>query len=406
MPQTHFDIIITGSGIVGATAALMLAKQTSLQIAVIDSHSPTYHPHDDTYDFRVSAISLSSQRIFQHINTWETIRAKRISPYLRMHVAEAAGSGEIHFDCTDVNEPALGYIIEDSVMRSSLHERFAAYPNIHFLHPITLTHLQESSDAIHLTASDQQIYSAKLLIAADGANSWVREQISAEIKTRDYDHTAIVATVNTTKSHELTAWQRFLPTGPVAFLPLQDANTASIVWSTLPAHAAELLALNETDFRQQLTAAFPRLGEVTHVSDRRHFPLRMRHLKHYVKSRIAFIGDAAHTIHPLAGQGVNLGLLDAACLAEVVIEAVKKDRDFASLPTLRRYERWRKGDNLAMLSAVEVLKRLFMSDKKSLIHLRNIGLNTANKFSWLKNFFIDYALGKRADMPQSSQRIC
>ncbi|MHB1946534.1 MAG: UbiH/UbiF/VisC/COQ6 family ubiquinone biosynthesis hydroxylase [Gammaproteobacteria bacterium] len=402
--MSHYDIIIIGSGIVGATAALALAKTTSLKIALIDAQQISNEWQPDRHDHRVSAISQASRQIFQNLNVWKKILAKRISAYQDMRVWEGSGNSKIDFNCADVNVSQLGFIIEDSVIRISLYESLREQNNMDLLFPIQLLSLQNQPKQVELRTADNQIFTTKLLIAADGANSWVRDQVNIQLKTWDYEHTAIVATVKTAQAHQATAWQRFLSTGPLAFLPLHDAHTSSIVWSTTPAHAQELLQLDDTNFKTALAAGFAhKLGEITQVSKRYHFPLQMRHAKNYVQNRIALIGDAAHTIHPLAGQGVNMGLLDAACLAEVIVEANAKQRDFSSLSTLRRYERWRKGDNLAMLAGVEVLKKLFMSDKQPIITLRDFGVNLTNKTAFLKDFFINHALGKRGDLPKLAQ---
>jgi 2-octaprenylphenol hydroxylase len=298
----------------------------------------------------------------------------------------------------------LGYIIEDSVMRVSLLEKFKDYKNLDYLFPLKMTSLQEHSDHILLTSDSQTLIKTKLLIAADGAESWVRHQMGIELKTWDYRHTAIVTTVQTELPHHAVARQCFLPTGPLAFLPLDDSHTSSIVWSVTPEYAAELLSLDDMTFATQLAKAFDHtLGAVTSVTARQAFPLHMRHAKHYVRERVALIGDAAHTVHPLAGQGVNLGLLDAATLAEVIVDAHKKNRSFSSLATLRRYERWRKGDTLSMLAVVETLKHLFASENTSVKYLRNTGLNITNKMTFLKECIANHALGNRSDLPMMAQ---
>jgi 2-octaprenylphenol hydroxylase len=400
--MSNYDILIIGSGIVGATAALALAKKTTLKVAILDAQTISTQWHPQKNDFRVSAISPASKKIFQSLNVWGKIKSKRISPYIHMHVWDAKSSGEIHFDSASVSQRELGHIIEDQVMRTSLYETLQENSQIHFLHPIKLSSCHVHEDHVELTTEDQKKLTAKLIIAADGANSWVREQLQIPVKIRDYDHTAIVATVKTELSHQATAWQRFLPTGPLAFLPLSDAHTSSIVWSTNPEHAKELVEGEKSDFQAKLTEAFAnKLGAVTEVDSRQSFPLRMRHVENYVLNRVALIGDAAHTIHPLAGQGVNLGLLDSVCLADVIAEACKKNRDFASLATLRRYERARKSDTLAMLAMVDFLKNLFGTEKKSLQSLRAVGLNFTNHLPFLKNFFTQYALGSRFSMADS-----
>lgn len=395
--MSTYDVVIVGGGVVGATAALALAKHSSLKIALLDAQTISHEWQDQKIDHRVSAISLASQKIFEKLKVWEKIRAKRVSHYSHMHVWEE-GFAKIDFDCTDVRANSLGCIVEDTVLRSSLHAAIRECGNINLLYAMSLSELHEKPDVIELVAAHNQKITAKLLVAADGAHSWVREQVKVPLKTVDYQHTAIVATVKTQLQHQATAWQRFSATGTLAFLPLRDPHLSSIVWSTLPQHAEELLAQDDTLFKKSLGEAFShKLGDVLLVDKRYHFPLRMRHAKNYVKHRIALIGDAAHTIHPLAGQGVNMGLQDAICLSSVVLNALNKNRDFASFATLRRYERPRKTDNLIMLTAVDVLKKLFMSDKKNILQLRHFGLNFTDNASWLKNFFTNYALGSRQE---------
>lgn len=396
----HYDIIIIGSGIVGLTAALALADSTPLRIAILEAKETPSTWQKEKYDHRVSAISLAAKNIFHNLHVWKSIHAKRVSPYTKMMVWDAGSDGAIQFDCREVGEAELGYIIEDNVMRACLLEKIRAHAQIELIFPVELISLQQQKDHVELHTSDGKIFQTKLLIGADGANSWVRTQAGIELKTWNYDHTAIVASVQTENSHQQTAWQRFLLTGPLAFLPLQDEHMCSIVWSVPPDEAEKLLSLDDAEFQNQLTEKFAnKLGKIISVSARYSFPLHMRHAKHYVQPRLALIGDAAHTIHPLAGQGVNLGLLDAVCLVEVIADAVTKSRDFSSLATLRRYERWRKSDNLAMLSVVEILKNLFASEKKPLQTLRGLGLNVTNHIPFLKSFFANYALGKRSDMP-------
>lgn len=397
----NFDVVVVGSGIIGATAALLLAKNSSLNIAVIEAKEPCPYQPKEQYDYRVSAISPASKNILQRLAVWDSIQQKRVTPYHKMTVWDEAGQGAIYFDCDALHQPVLGYIIEDNIVRSSLLEKFSQYSNLHFLHPIKLISLHDTENHIELQADKNEILSAKLVIGSDGANSWVREKAGIELKSWDYQHTAVVATVQTERSHQATAWQRFLSSGPLAFLPLNNPHYCSIVWSTSHQQAENLLSLSEIDFCNSLGSAFDfRLGKILSTQSRHAFPLRMRHAKQYVCSRVALIGDAAHTIHPMAGQGVNLGFLDAASLAEVVVTAVKKNRDFSSLATLRRYERWRKTDTLAMLAMVEGLKHLFASEQHWIQVMRNAGLNFTNRLLFLKYFFANYASGRRGDMPK------
>lgn len=394
------DVIVVGGGVVGASVALALAKNSALKILLLDAQSCFSSFNTEKYDHRVSAISYASKNIFQQLGVWEKMKEKRVSPYTHMHVWEGEDKSKIDFDCDQVNESSLGYIIEDNVMRTSLYEQIQNTPNIEFIFPVTLSQLHRKSNGIELMGNQDESFFATCLIAADGANSWVRDQVGIELSTVDYDQTAIVSTVTTEFSHQKTAWQIFLPDGPLAFLPLNDENKCSIVWSTSADHVKNLLALDDIAFCNALSQAFEgKLGKVLACDKRLHFPLMMRHAKNYVQANLALIGDAGHTPHPLAGQGVNLGLLDAACLSEVILKAIKKERDFSSYPTLRKYERWRKSDNLAMLTGVGLIKKLFTSEKKSLQVMRQFGLNSTDRIEPLKKFFINYALGKRRDLP-------
>ena len=398
--MSTYDILIVGAGIVGATTALALAQKTSLRIALLDTKkiSPTWQP--EQHDYRVSAISLASQQIFRQLAVWETMVARRVSPYQKMHVWDATGRSAIDFDCRALQLPMLGHIIEDAVMRSSVIERFAHCPRLEVIAPVQLVSLHETPEYSEIRTAEGQQLRARLVIGADGGHSWIRQQAGLAVTQWDYAHRAIVTTVQTELSHQQTAWQCFLPTGPLAFLPLADSNTCSIVWSTSPEEATRLLALDNAAFQQALTDVFgAKLGAIVATAPRYHFDLERRHVTHYVKPRLALVGDAAHTIHPLAGQGVNLGLLDAASLVDVIVAAISKQRDFASLPVLRRYERGRKADNAMMLGFVEAIKYVFCSDVKWVAGLRRAGMRLTNKIDFIKHFFANYATGRRAEMP-------
>jgi 2-octaprenylphenol hydroxylase len=385
-----YDIVIVGSGIVGATAALSLAQKTKVRIAILEEKNISFDWSSEQHDYRVSAISLTSKTIFKNVKVWNSISQKRISPYENMHVWDDQHEADIQFNCRELNEPALGYIIEDNVMRSSLLSQLRECENVTLIYPSKLISIEENVDAIKLIL-ENQIISTKLLIAADGANSSVRQLLNFELTSKDYGHTAIVATLQTELAHERTARQRFITSGPLAFLPLTNPHQSSIVWSTAHQHAKELLALSDEAFCETLTNAFQnKMGNIQKISTRYHFPLTMRHVKNYVRARVALIGDAAHTIHPLAGQGVNLGLLDAIYLVDVIVESLKKQRDFASFHTLRRYERWRKSENSFMLAGIEVLKQLFASENNLVKQIRNSGLRFSDRNAWVKKFFANY----------------
>ena len=310
-----------------------------------------------------------------------------------MHVWDAVGDGEIHFDSADIGEADLGHIIENRVIIKGLHTALAEQETVTPFWPATATQLQCDPRQASLTLDDGKTLTAKVLVGADGANSWVRREAGISVTGWDYDQTALVTWVRPQQDHRETAWQRFLPTGPLAFLPLNDGY-CSIVWSTSPEHARLLQDMDADRFATELQAAFENtLGPIEQVGPRATFPLRSFETRHYVLPRLALVGDAAHTIHPLAGQGVNLGLADVRSLTEVLAEARTRHRDIGSHSVLRRYERWRRADNRGMLLAMDGFKRLFSTDQPVLAWLRDAGLNFTDRCTPLKNFIMRQALG-------------
>ncbi|MFZ2315287.1 MAG: UbiH/UbiF/VisC/COQ6 family ubiquinone biosynthesis hydroxylase [Gammaproteobacteria bacterium] len=398
--QTH-DVMIVGGGMVGLTLALALAEQTSLSIAVLEARSDAIDWSPDRYQPRVSAIALSSVRIFKALKVWDTLVTKRVSPFTQISVWDAKWQGEIEFQAQDIAEASLGFIIENNLIQQVLLEKVKQSPKIKLISPVDLVSLNETLTGVELAASDGQTFKSKLVVGADGAHSWLRQQTGIDINQHDYLQKALVATVHTMLPHQQIARQVFLETGPLAFLPLASPQMSSIVWSLPTTDADYLKALNVDFFKQKLMQAFGgRLGEIVNVEQRFAFPLKHQQATQYVKSRVALIGDAAHTIHPLAGQGVNMGLLDACSLADVICDAQKARRDFSSIHQLRRFERWRKADNMPMLKGVDVIKQFFASDKNAIELLRYVGLETTNQLGALKNMFIRHAVGNRQDLPR------
>jgi len=393
MMKQQYDIIIIGGGLVGLSLACQLGD-TNFSIAIIDSKPPILDLPKEGFDLRVSAITRVSQNTFAKLGIWEKIKAIRVSPFKEMQVWDAQGTGSIHFDSATIAEPDIGHIIENKVMQKALFDRIREFSNIDYFHSITTRSLEENNNSYIVELEDDKKISCSLLVGADGANSWVRKQVNISINDRPYGHHALVATVETEHSHKNTAWQCFLETGPLAFLPLSDENFCSIVWSTNPEHADTLKNMDEETFKSALGEAFDfRLGNIKDISKRVTFPLHMRHANTYVKEGLALVGDAAHTIHPLAGQGVNLGFSDAACLAEELLSAKQKGRDFASLNILRKYERIRRAENQEMILIMDLFKQLFGSKSKTIKALRNIGLNITDVLQPLKNMIIRQAMG-------------
>lgn len=388
----HYDIIIVGGGMVGSALACALGKR-SLKIVIIEAREPQLSWDEKSFDLRVSAITRASQQLFEDLGVWKSICSDRVSPYSEMFVWDAAGDGSIHFDCAEIGEPNLGHIIENRVITRALTQQLKQYDNIELFCPVTPKRLALSSNKAELEIENGTTLKSSLIIGADGANSWVRQQAGIENDTRNYNQHAVVTTVKTSSPHQETAWQRFLPTGPLAFLPLSNGYS-SIVWSTTPEQAQELLDLNEKEFKSKLANAFDfKLGDVIELGPRAAFPLKGQHAKHYVKPHLALVGDAAHTIHPLAGQGVNLGLADINKLVEVIIEDISNEKPIGSFKTLRRYERARRGDNLLMLESMGAFITLFSNDSTGLSKLRNLGLNITDKILPVKNLFIRHAMG-------------
>lgn len=406
----EFDIVIAGAGMVGASLACLLAE-SSLRIALID-RNPLVLPGDglsskpdrEKFDPRVSAISQASQQLFRQLGVWEDMVTERVCNYAAMEVWDAEGTGSIEFSANEINQPELGSIVENSIIIAALHRRIAQLENVFPITPFAIESYErierEGAQLVKLNAEDGQSTRAALVIAADGANSKLRQLAKFDCREWDYEQHALVTTVRTQLPHNYTARQRFMETGPLAFLPLcaaqndGDQHFCSIVWSMLPEQAERAMSLDEDEFNLQLGAALEfKLGDIQWSDKRYVFPLRQRHALDYVKGGIVLVGDAAHTIHPLAGQGVNLGLLDAKALAEELLRGIEAGRTIADPTVLLRYQRRRKGNNLSMMWLMEGFKRLFAQQDLSIRWLRNVGMRAADKMTPIKNQMIKKAMG-------------
>lgn len=392
--KTHYDAIVVGGGIVGLTMALLLAESDK-RIAIIDKKGCLANFKLEQYDLRVSAITPSSVKLFEQLAVWPEMVSLRVSPFTQMEVWDGDGRGRIAFDASSVGENALGYIVENNVMLQVLWQRALASAQIEVLRGVELEWLQrhEGNAIIELQAKES-VFSAPLIIGADGAQSWLRQAANMAINTRDYQHHALVCTVTTEKPHHKTARQAFMPQGPLAFLPLEASNTCSIVWSSAPTHIQSLMQLSDEAFALALAEAFQyQLGTILEVGPRATFPLTMRHAKQYVQPGLVLIGDAAHTVHPLAGQGLNLGLADAALLAQLLMKDYAHKHEHVKYSTLRRYERARKADNMTMLAAMDGFKQLFGNDIPLLKWLRQRGLNVTDRLPFIKDLILQKAMG-------------
>ncbi|MEX6663853.1 2-octaprenyl-3-methyl-6-methoxy-1,4-benzoquinol hydroxylase [Pseudomonas sp. W2-17] len=401
--ETRADLLIVGAGMVGSALALAL-RDSGLNILVVDGGPLTVKPFvaDAPFEARVSALSIASQRILERLGVWEGIVARRVSPYSDMHVWDGSGTGKVHFSASSVHANVLGHIVENRVMQDALVERLHD-SNIGLLADARLEQMRHSGDDWLLTLSDGRTLRAPLVVAADGAHSTVRRMTGTATREWDYLHHAIVTSVRTADSHRKTAWQRFTDDGPLAFLPLdrEGEHWCSIVWSVTPEQSERLMKLDDERFCRELENAFEGcLGQVISADSRVCVPLRQRHAKRYVAPGLALIGDAAHTIHPLAGQGVNLGFLDAAVLAEVLRGAVERGERLADERVLSRYERRRMPHNLALMAAMEGFERLFQADALPVRLLRNAGLKMVDHSAEAKALFVRQALGLTGDLPE------
>ncbi|MBA6144080.1 MULTISPECIES: 2-octaprenyl-3-methyl-6-methoxy-1,4-benzoquinol hydroxylase [Pseudomonas] len=398
------DLLIVGAGMVGSALALAL-RHSGLQILLLDGGPLTVKPFDAQAPFepRVSALSAASQRILERLGAWEGIAQRRATPYSDMHVWDGSGTGQIHFSAASVHAQVLGHIVENRVVQDSLLERLHD-SDVGLLANARLEQLRRSGDDWLLTLADGRRLRAPLVVAADGAHSAVRRLAGCDTREWDYLHHAIVTSVRCSAGHQATAWQRFTDEGPLAFLPLTrdgQQDWCSIVWSTTPEQAERLMALDDAAFVQALERAFEgRLGSVLQADPRVCVPLRQRHAKRYVEHGLALVGDAAHTIHPLAGQGVNLGFLDAAVLADVLGKACERGERLADVKVLSRYERRRMPHNLALMAAMEGFERLFQANPLPLRWLRNSGLKLVQQMPEAKAMFVRQALGLSGDLPE------
>lgn len=402
--EMRADVLIVGAGMVGSALALAL-RHSGLEIILLDGGPLSVKPFDQAAPFepRVSALSAASQRILERLGAWDGIASRRVSAYSDMQVWDGSGTGQIHFSAASVHAQVLGHIVENRVVQDGLLERLHD-SDIGLLPNARLEQLRRSGDQWLLTLADGRKLRTPLVVAADGAHSAVRKLAGCQTREWDYLHHAIVTSVRCSSAHQATAWQRFTDDGPLAFLPLSrdgKQDWCSIVWSTTPEQAERIMALGAQAFLEALERAFEgRLGRVLEADPRLCVPLRQRHAKRYVDEGLALIGDAAHTIHPLAGQGVNLGLLDAAVLAEVLGNASARGERLADVKVLSRYERRRMPHNLALMAAMEGFERLFQDDRLPLRWLRNTGLKLVEQLPDAKAVFVRQALGLSGDLPE------
>lgn len=396
---SHVDVLIVGAGMAGLALASAL-RDSGLRIGLIEAGSlpaePPMASGVNAYDPRVSALTSASVSFMRSIDAWSTVEQYRSCRFEAMQVWDARGTAAMGFDATEVGATELGYIVENRISQYAIYCTLRSHPAITFFNPERLVSIESVADRREAQLESGAKVSADLLVAADGGNSVVRQLAGLATRKWSYEQKAIVATVRCELPHEHCAWQRFLPQGPLAFLPLAEADQrhCSIVWSQDTAVAEDLMSLDCVAFSEKLQRAFgDRLGRVEEVSKRFSFPLNQLHATDYISEQLALIGDAAHVIHPLAGQGVNLGFKDVAVLADEILKARHSKIDLGSELCLQRYQRRRKSDNLMMMTAVESLKRLFGAQDLPLAWLRNEGMRQLGKISPLKHQVLRHAMG-------------
>ncbi|MFC1236967.1 FAD-dependent 2-octaprenylphenol hydroxylase [Vibrio sp. F74] len=397
------DIAIIGGGMVGLTLAAAL-KDTDLRIAVIEGYEPE-RTLNILADVRVSALSRASEQILKNVGAWSGIEQRRTAPYCAMEVWEQDSFARIEFDSTQLGQPNLGHIVENRIIQLALLDQITSQENVSLFMPAKCNALVMGESEAWLTLDSGESLTAKLVVGADGANSWVREQADIPLTHWDYGHSALVANIQTSEDHDKVARQVFTPLGPLAFLPLSDTNMSSIVWSTEPNRAQQLLTMPEVEFNKHLSAEFDmRLGKCKLIGERQAFPLKMRYARDFVLDRIALVGDAAHTIHPLAGQGVNLGLLDAASLAQEVIRLWNAGEDIGKRSNLRIYERWRKAEAAKVIAAMQGFKDLFEGGNPAKKLIRGLGMTLASRLPGAKDEVMKRALGLKGNLPDIAKQ--
>ncbi|HFZ8993719.1 TPA: 3-demethoxyubiquinol 3-hydroxylase [Citrobacter freundii] len=390
MTTQSTEVAIIGAGMVGGALALGLAQQ-GFTTTVIEHAAPAPFVAGSQPDVRISAISAASVSLLQRLSVWDAVLAMRSHPYRRLETWEWE-SAHVTFDAAELRLPQLGFMVENNVLQQALWQALEAHPGVTLRVPDSLSALERNGEGYELELTGGERISAKLVIGADGANSQVRDMANIGVHAWHYAQSCMLITARCENDPGDSTWQQFTPTGPRAFLPLFD-RWASLVWYDTPARIRQLQGLSMAQLQTEIGKHFPsRLGPVTPVATGA-FPLTRRHALQYVQPGLALVGDAAHTIHPLAGQGVNLGYRDVDALLEVLIPARNRGEEWASYPVLKRYQTRRMADNFIMQSGMDLFYAGFSNNLQPLQIVRNIGLMAAERAGVLKRQALKYALG-------------
>ena len=415
MKAQHVDVLIVGAGMVGSALAVALGRN-NISVALFDRYPPKAFSHEQLPDIRVSALSYASEQILKQLSAWEPMQAMRMCPYRKMAVWEKLGGvldifptrpNKTVFNAHDIEHEQLGFIVENRVTQLGLHQAIAQLKNVELHCPARIKKIDTIDHALEL--DDGRRFQGKLIVGADGANSQVRKAANLGLSQRDYEQQCLVSTVEIEGGAKDITWQAFTPTGPESFLPLPDIegkSYGSVVWYNLPKKVKQLMELDEEEFLNEMKASFPReLPPIKVVHERSTFPLTKRHAQHYYKDGIVLVGDAAHTINPLAGQGVNLGFQDVAWLAEILVHAHQTGEHIGSPAVLFRYEKNRRPENQAMMSIMDGFYHSFSNNKKPLKLFRNIGLALAGRFTPAVKQVMKYAMGISEKQPRLARGL-
>lgn len=406
MTENNFDIVIVGGGMVGASLACALGN-SELKIAVIEAIPPG-DPGQPSYDDRSVALAYSSRYIFEGIGIWNSIAQRAACPIEHIHISDRGHFGFTRLHATDMNIEALGYVVETRALGAALYESMAEYNNVTLISPASVTDIVVDEKKAILTIErdgKKSLLNAQLAVAADGGDSPLRRAVGINATIRKYDQSAVIANVTPERAHGNVAYERFTSTGPLALLPMMG-NRCAVVWSTPSSNVDTLLGWDDDTWLAELQTRFgDRLGRFSHAGKRVAYPLALTRVEKSVVERVALIGNAARTVHPVAGQGFNLGLRDVATLAQVIVDARRDSKDFGMLDVLAPYDTWRRRDNKRVVSFTDGLIRVFSNENLPLTFARNLGLSLVNLFPGIKRTFIKRTSGLNGRLPRLARGL-